>query len=77
MTNDRVTSALAVISRQAGERARNLTITEDMTLSELGLDSLGLIVTVVELEQALGERVFDENNVGQLKTVGDILRRVG
>lgn len=77
MTNERVKSALEVLSRQAGERARNLAITEDMTLAELGLDSLGLILTVVELEQALGERVFDANNVGQLRTVGDILRRVG
>jgi acyl carrier protein len=45
-------------------------------LLDLGLDSLKFIVAVLDIEQRLNRRIFDVDNVGQLTTVGDILRLV-
>lgn len=45
-------------------------------LLDVGLDSLKFIVAVLDIEQRLNRRIFDVENVGQLRTVGDILALV-
>jgi acyl carrier protein len=45
-------------------------------LADLGIDSLKFIVVVLDIEQRLKRHIFDVENVGELRTVGDILSLV-
>lgn len=46
----------------------------DTVLSDLGIDSLKFIVVILEIEQRLNRHIFDIENVGQIRSVGDILK---
>jgi acyl carrier protein len=48
----------------------------DTVLSDLGIDSLKFIVVILEIEQRLNRHIFDIQNVGQIRSVGDILKLV-
>jgi acyl carrier protein len=43
------------------------------SLADIGVDSLKFIVMMLEIEQVTGRKVFDIDNIGKLRTVGDIL----
>lgn len=45
-------------------------------LADIGVDSLRFIVMMLEIEQVTGRNVFDIDNIGKLRTVGDILSLV-
>lgn len=50
---------------------------EDARLSdELGLDSLRFVTLVLEIEERLGRKVFNIDNLPRIKTVGDLLSTV-
>jgi acyl carrier protein len=46
----------------------------DTVLSDLDIDSLKFIVVILEIEQRLNRDIFDIENVGQIRSVGDILK---
>jgi acyl carrier protein len=70
MTNDQ--QAILDILAQHAQCARDA-IDAASELTDLGIDSLKFIVVVLEIEQRLDRGIFDIDNVGQLRTVGDIL----
>lgn len=45
----------------------------DETLLDLGIDSLKFIVVILEIEERLQRKVFNIENIGKLRTVGDML----
>ena len=70
MNNDQH-AMLEVIARHV--RRDPAALHETATLVDLDVDSLGFIVIVLEIEQKLQRSIFDVENVGRLKTIGDIL----
>jgi acyl carrier protein len=74
MTNDQI-AVLEVVAQHAQRPPAAIARTEG--LIALGIDSLKFIVVILEIEQRLDRSVFDIENVGQLRTVGDILDLVG
>ncbi|MEN3297131.1 MAG: Phosphopantetheine attachment site [Burkholderiales bacterium] len=70
MTDDQI-SVLEVLAQHAQRSAAQLDPTD--ALSDLGIDSLRFIVVILEIEQCLNRSIFDIGNVGELRTVGDIL----
>lgn len=52
-------------------------IRDDQALGEdLGVDSMGFVTLILELEQRLGRKVFSIDNLSSVKTVGDLARVV-
>ena len=74
MNNDQQ-AMLEVIARHVRRDAVALQETE--ALADLDIDSLKFIVIVLEIEQTLQRSIFDVDNVGRLKTIGDILSLAG
>jgi acyl carrier protein len=62
---------LEVLARHVEKNPAELHASD--TLTDVGIDSLKFIMLVLEFEQLLGRKVFDVNNVGKLRTVGDIM----
>jgi acyl carrier protein len=73
MTDDQI-SVLELLAQHAQRSAAKLSPTD--ALSDLGVDSLKFIVVILEIEQCLNRSIFDIGNVGELRTVGDILELV-
>ena len=70
MNNDQH-AMLEVISRHV--RRDPSALHAAATLADLDIDSLGFIVIILEIEQKIQRSIFDVENVGRLKTIGDIL----
>jgi acyl carrier protein len=70
MTPDQ-TSVLEILAQHAQRPPAALDAAK--VLSDLDIDSLRFIVVVLEIEQYLNRHIFDIENVGRLRTVGDIL----
>jgi acyl carrier protein len=68
-------TAREVIARHAGCAPEQLSA--DDTWQDIGIDSLRFIVMVLDVEQVVGRKIFDIDNVGKLATVGDILALAG
>jgi acyl carrier protein len=49
------------------------TLEEGDTLADIGLDSLKFIVMMLDIERLTQRKVFELDNVGKLRSVGDIL----
>lgn len=67
---------IALIAQSVPGRFRNVAISRETRLRELGIDSLGLAATVFRLEKAFGISLacLDLNDyLVQLRTVGDAL----
>ena len=65
MPADFITSLTAVLKREPGS------ISRDMLLADLGVDSFDLVDLLVRLQEDLGVRVFQEDLAG-VKSVGDL-----
>lgn len=50
-------------------------LTEDASLASLGVDSLGVIELVFEVEEAFGVQ-FDADTAASLQTVGDVAAHI-
>jgi acyl carrier protein len=62
---------LDIVARVARRPAHTLQAGD--SLAELGIDSLGFIMLILDVEQTFGRPLFDIGSVGQLRTVGDLL----
>ncbi len=51
------------------------TVTSDTTIEELGADSLDLVEAIMNIEDEFGIEI-DDNDVENLKTVGDFLEYI-
>jgi hypothetical protein len=47
----------------------------DAVLADIGVTSLKFIMMMLEIQQVSGRNLFDINNIGKVRTVGDILVR--
>jgi acyl carrier protein len=76
MTNpndDRLLEVLReVLSRASGEQMAPVSIEPEMTIKGLGIDSLKFIMVMLEIEQRIGRRVFNAENIGAMETVDDM-----
>lgn len=70
MTHDEQ-SLLEILGRHAHRKPDMLG--PDETLLDLGIDSLKFIVVILEIEERLQRKVFNIENIGKLRTVGDML----
>jgi acyl carrier protein len=68
-------SILDIVARVARRPAH--TLQPGDSLAELGIDSLGFIMLILDVEQTFGRPLFDISSVGQLRTVGDLLAPLG
>ena len=59
-----------ILSEQLGVDEEN--ITTQTTIDDLGADSLDLVEAVMNIEEAFGVNI-DDNEIENLKTVGDFL----
>lgn len=50
-------------------------ITETTTIEDLGVDSLDLVETIMNIEEEFGIEV-DDNDVENLKTIGDFIKYI-
>jgi len=67
-----------VLARNSGGRLASAAIRDDVRLmQDLGIDSLKFILVILEIEEALGRKVFDVQNVKSIATAGDLYRLVG
>jgi len=49
-------------------------IREDMSLhQDLGLDSVGFLTLILEIEDSLQKKIFNTMDLGGIRTVGDLL----
>lgn len=71
MTNPEERITLDIVARHARCSADALAPTQ--LLIDLGIDSLKFIVLILEIEHGLDRKVFDVANVGQMRTVDDLL----
>jgi acyl carrier protein len=74
MTNDQI-AVLEILAQHAQRKPAAIDRADGLIV--LGIDSLKFIVVILEIEQRLNRSVFDIENVGQLRRVGDILDLVG
>jgi acyl carrier protein len=70
MTNDQI-AVLEMLAQHAQCAVADIDPAD--ALIALGIDSLRFIVVILEIEQRLNRSVFDIENVGNLRKVGDIL----
>jgi acyl carrier protein len=70
MNNDQI-SVLEILAQHAERTPDALDVAD--VLSDLDIDSLKFLIVILEVEQRLGRQIFDVENVGELRTVGDIL----
>jgi acyl carrier protein len=62
-----------ILAKNAGGRFSAAAIRDDLRLAQdLGIDSLKFILVILELEEQLGRKIFDVDNVKRLTTVGDL-----
>lgn len=71
---DKRSKTLDVISRIAGKPASELT-EKDELVADLGIDSPKALQLLIELEDALGVEISDDD-AAKMDTVGDILTQV-
>jgi acyl carrier protein len=74
MTDDQI-AVLDILARHA--HCTPAEAHASIPLSDLGIDSLKFIMVILEVEQRLKRPVFGLDNVGQLRTVGDLLHQAG
>ncbi len=71
---DKRSKALDVIGRIAGKEAKELN-EKDELVADLGIDSPKALQLLIELEDALGVEISDDD-AAKMDTVGDILTQV-
>ncbi len=73
--SDAENKALEILSRLSGKPAGSLLPSMDL-VGDLGIDSPKALEFLLELEEALGIEVDDED-AGEMETVGDVIAYVG
>lgn len=63
-----------IIAKQIGLDKSRITLESDI-IKDLGLDSLGVVELVMEIEDEYG-LVADDDTVATLKTVGDVVKYI-
>lgn len=63
-----------IIANQIGLDKSRITLESDI-IKDLGLDSLGVVELVMEIEDEYG-LVADDDTVATLKTVGDVVKYI-
>lgn len=63
-----------IIAKQIGLDKSRITLESDI-IKDLGLDSLGVVELVMEIEDKYG-LVADDDTVATLKTVGDVVKYI-
>jgi acyl carrier protein len=71
---DAVTLVRKILAQHAQCAPEALSLNDELV--DLDIDSLKFIVVILDVEQALNRHVFDIENVGKLRSVGDILKLV-
>jgi acyl carrier protein len=67
-------TALEIVARYTGLAGHE--IMPASSLEEMGVDSLQFILILLEIQKALGRDILTVDNVGSIKTVGDIISLV-
>jgi acyl carrier protein len=67
----------AVLANNSGGRVTRAAIHDELRIAQdLGIDSLKFILVILEIEEALGRKIFDVSNVKSVATAGDLYRLV-
>jgi acyl carrier protein len=76
MTERSRLSELAALTRQVAKLSpTTLIAAESRFVEDLGVDSLDLVALVLEVQERFGVTI-DEDQIGSLRTVGDLLRLI-
>ncbi|GIW87318.1 MAG: meromycolate extension acyl carrier protein [Isosphaeraceae bacterium] len=76
MTERNRLSELAALTRQVAKLSpTTLIAAESRFVEDLGVDSLDLVALVLEVQERFGVTI-DEDQIGSLRTVGDLLRLI-
>ncbi len=46
---------------------------DESRLAAIGIESLQFILVILELEEEFGVSVFDQNNIAEIATIGDMI----
>jgi acyl carrier protein len=67
--------ARGILAKNSGGRVAAEAIQGDLRLSgDLGIDSLKFILVILEIDEQLGRKVFNVDNVTTIVTVGDLYK---
>ncbi|UUY08384.1 phosphopantetheine-binding protein [Pseudomonas sp. J452] len=64
---------LALISEHTEPSLPVDQIAEDLSLQEIGIDSLRFMLLVLALEELLGQSGFNVGSISQVRSVGDLI----
>jgi acyl carrier protein len=65
-----------VVATSSGGRHTEESLAGSMTLKDIGIDSLKLIVMILEIETKLGRKIFNVANLAGTRTLDDLTRVV-
>jgi len=68
---DRESIAFSIIAKHAMVPKEE--ITTESALEAIGIDSLKFIVSLLEIQRAIGREILNVETVGNIKTVADVL----
>jgi acyl carrier protein len=63
-----------IVAASSGGRHTPESLSGSMSLKDAGVDSLKLIVMILEIETKLRRKIFNADNLGKMHTLDDLLR---
>lgn len=63
-----------IVAASSGGRHTPESLSGSMSLKDAGIDSLKLIVMILEIETKLRRKIFNADNLGKMRTLDDLLR---
>jgi len=62
-----------IIANSCEPPIESANLSNDLKLDGLGIDSLKLMLVVLDIEEAVGRRIFEVGQISRVETVGELV----